>query len=374
NTYFFKKLTKLSALIVVSANLSASDPYLAVSTIAENVNEVPDELTKYSLHYGITSIGNDLYVIDGTKHSICKLVENTDGKWQVSTIAGVPHSKDDSYIRFKDDDFGTKAVFHYPWGITSMKGDLYVTDQANRLIRKIAYYSNRKTWQVSTIAGTGTGGFKDGIRMEAQFSGPCDITTMDSALYVIDQDNNCIRKLVENTDGEWQVSTIPSNRDVGRANGTIMAAHFSKLCGMTNMGGDLYLVDKSRIRRIAFPNHTSIFAKEVSISGNENTLITGKLPTTDIGTLTTVKDAPKYGTVVVDNTGGYTYTPNDPNSSGKDSFSLQVKNDQQITSIVPVAVTVTPISGLNAIYKSITQPVWGFWHYWNSVKSMVVGG
>lgn len=66
---------------------------------------------------------------------------------------------------------GQGALFNSPKGITvDPKGVFYITDESNHRIRKMVYSSGY--YQVSTIAGSGTGGYKDGTALSAQFKKP----------------------------------------------------------------------------------------------------------------------------------------------------------------------------------------------------------
>ncbi|MEI6628009.1 MAG: hypothetical protein WCN27_01190, partial [Alphaproteobacteria bacterium] len=199
---------------------------------------------QFTQPWGITRIGNDLYVTDSAISSIRQLTKNSDGKtWKVSTIAGMRHEVSNTHAVFKDDVYGRKAVFNWPYDITNMNGALYVSDTNNHLIRELVKNSDDKTWKVSTIAGQGRAGFKDGTREEAQFNRPYGITSMGKALYVVDRGNFSIRKLVKK-EGKWQVSTIAGDGNNGYINGTGMASRFSQPWGITSIGTDaLYVVD-----------------------------------------------------------------------------------------------------------------------------------
>ena len=90
---------------------------------------------------------------------------------------------------------GTSARFDNPFGLTiSPDGStLYVTDTANRRIRKIDITSG----QTSLIAGSGSEGSTDGVGAAASFKYPAGITidTSGQNLYVADRDGHTIRKI-----------------------------------------------------------------------------------------------------------------------------------------------------------------------------------
>ena len=87
---------------------------------------------------------------------------------------------------------GTSASFNLPQGITTDGTNLYVADQDNHLIRKIVI----STGVVTTVAGTGSSGSANGTGTSASFNGPTGITTDGTNLYLADSLNHLIRKIV----------------------------------------------------------------------------------------------------------------------------------------------------------------------------------
>ena len=86
---------------------------------------------------------------------------------------------------------GTSASFNYPRGITTDGTILYVADNSNHLIRKIVI----STGAVTTVAGTGSSGSANGTGTSASFYSPVGITTDGTNLYVADSYNHQIRKI-----------------------------------------------------------------------------------------------------------------------------------------------------------------------------------
>jgi len=84
-----------------------------------------------------------------------------------------------------------EATFHCPTGVaaSSKSIDVYVADTGNNVIRKI---SNGK---VTTFAGTGVRGHKDGAANEAQFRCPRGVIVDDKANVLYVCDNHCIRRV-----------------------------------------------------------------------------------------------------------------------------------------------------------------------------------
>lgn len=112
------------------------------------------------------------------------------------------------------------AAFSKPYGIcVDSNRVIYVTEQDNHRVRRID-----PTGTVSTLAGSGTQGFLDGIGTNASFhslSGIC--LANDGHLYVVDRGNQAIRKIT--TAGT--VTTLVSNLNLG--NGHLEADLFGNL-------------------------------------------------------------------------------------------------------------------------------------------------
>src|SRR3954447_1990813 len=101
---------------------------------------------------------------------------------------------------FKD-GLGTQAEFNTPAGIgRDGDGSIYVADQFNHRIRKVT-----RGGDVTTIAGTGDGSYRDGPGGSATFNDPQDVVVGDdSNLYVADYTNGKIRRI----SNSGQVSTV----------------------------------------------------------------------------------------------------------------------------------------------------------------------
>jgi sugar lactone lactonase YvrE len=132
---------------------------------------------------GITTDGTNLYVADSINNSIRKIVIATGVVTTIANTARTPGSADGA---------GTAATFNLPKGITTDGTTLYVADTDNNTIRKIVI----ATGIVTTLAGTaGFDGAVDGVGTVARFSGPTDITLAGATLYVVDSNNQTIRKI-----------------------------------------------------------------------------------------------------------------------------------------------------------------------------------
>lgn len=168
----------------------------------------------------------------------------------VSTYAGT------GMAGFKNGKIDT-ATFRHPFGICRDKNNnLFVADAENNCIRKI----NTTTGMVSTYAGTGVAGWKDGDAALAQFRTPTGVCADDAGnIYVADFENQRIRKI--STSG--QVSTIAGSGVAGYAEGNDTAAQFNyprSIC--IDYLNNLYIADSwnHRIRKITASGVVSTYA------------------------------------------------------------------------------------------------------------------
>lgn len=127
---------------------------------------------------------NRLYVADTGNHCI-RMVYNG----VVSSFAGKCGSPG-----YKDGP-ATAAQFHEPYGLAVFKssGNIYIADRKNHRVRKIT-----PTGVVSTVAGTGVAGYKDGAASVAQFKDPHAVavhylTGGQGRVFVADYYNHKIR-------------------------------------------------------------------------------------------------------------------------------------------------------------------------------------
>jgi sugar lactone lactonase YvrE len=140
--------------------------------------------------------------------------------------------------------------------IFDTKGTLYMTDQGNCMVRKIA-----PDGTVTSIAGTPHSGFKDGKGDLALMKFPIGIDLgPDGSIYVADHQNNAIRKI--SPDGT--LSTIAGDPDrEGLMDGDLKTARFKKPYGVKlDQAGTLWICDTENglIRKIAPDGQVSTFA------------------------------------------------------------------------------------------------------------------
>jgi len=170
----------------------------------------------------------DLFVADEKNNLIRKVTL----AGVVSTFAGTGHSG------AANNPDGRQASFNGPCGIAiDAQDNLYVTDCYNHQIRKIT-----STGIVTTYAGSGAPGMINGAAHEARFSYPVSVAVDSSGIvYVSDQGNNRIRKIEGGT-----VTSFAGSGVEGFANSRTGAqAQFHQPAGIANdMLGNVYVADQ----------------------------------------------------------------------------------------------------------------------------------
>ena len=118
-----------------------------------------------------------------------KLKRGADG-WPV--LDGEVEPYIENGLGFRDGSI-TEAQFNEPHGLAiDREGNVYVADTQNQRIRKIDIRTN----MVTTIAGNGSKGYKDGEPLDAEFNEPWGVCLdKDEFIYIADKQNHCIRKL-----------------------------------------------------------------------------------------------------------------------------------------------------------------------------------
>jgi sugar lactone lactonase YvrE len=173
-----------------------------------------------------TDAAGNIYVADSYNSAIRRIT--TDGK--VTTLAG------NGNLGLVN---GTAEVaqFYSPSALAvDLSGNVYVADRGNNAIRKIT-----PAGVVTTLAGNGEAGYTDGTGSSAYFNTPTGIA-VDAAgnVYVADNGNNIIRKIT----AAGVVTTIAGSRTVGYANGVGILANFNKPTGIAlDATGNIYVTE-----------------------------------------------------------------------------------------------------------------------------------
>jgi WD40 repeat protein len=197
----------------------------------------------------------NVYVADCWNTSIRKITP--DG--QVITLAGAAGQAGSS------DGTGAAALFGYPQGVAvDDKGNIYVADTCNALIRKIT-----RDGDVTTVAGSANNqGSNDGTGRNAQFSEPTGVAVDgDGNIYVADYGNSTIRKIAQT----GEVTTLAGNaNDLGSCDGVGKNAHFRYPTGVAaDAGGNVYVADSGNniIRKITPDGIVTTLAGNVQHAG-----------------------------------------------------------------------------------------------------------
>ncbi|HRS20573.1 MAG TPA: stalk domain-containing protein [Clostridia bacterium] len=236
------------SLVAWPLSLHAEEPVLSVlagSGIPENADGLPEKAgfnTPYGLY--VDSQGR-IYVADSYNNSI-RLISDS----KVSTVAGSSIGNDSYGFPMGGlvDGDAEKAVFNKPRAVVvNGQGTIYVADTGNNVIRKISQ------GKVTTYAGTGKAGFRNGSVRDAQFNAPSGLA-LDKAgnLYVADTLNNVIRKISP----QGVVTTYAGNNTgaAGYRDGSLTGAEFNEPAALTIDSQDnLYVADSGNqlIRKIA---------------------------------------------------------------------------------------------------------------------------
>jgi sugar lactone lactonase YvrE len=195
---FMSKLLLMMVLLLVASCSSTTEnvpppvaevlkPYTVSTLAGSGIYGFADGAGKdaaFADAYGLTTdAAGNIYVADGSNNRIRKI---TPGGF-VTTVAG-------ESAFGSANGTGANALFNYPHGlVVDGDGNIFVADAGNSLIRKIS-----REGVVSTIAGNGAAGFKNGVGKEAQFNFPADLVLDPLGnLYVSDGANHCIRKVTQ---------------------------------------------------------------------------------------------------------------------------------------------------------------------------------
>ena len=183
--------------------------------------------TRFADPFGVAlDAAGNLYVADGGDNNSIRKI-GLDGV--STTLAGA--------VEGYAEGLGKAASFNTPSGLAvDGAGNLYVADTGNNAIRKIT-----PDGKVSTLAGDGLAGDKDGRGAAARFNGPIGVAVDDEGVvYVTDTYNDRIRRIAPNGD----VTTLAGGARAGKADGQAAQALFDLPTGLAvAANGDLYIAD-----------------------------------------------------------------------------------------------------------------------------------
>ena len=202
------------------------------------------------------SDGTNLYVADQFNGVIRKIVLATGVETVLAGSLGQIGEVDGT---------GSSARFGAPSGLTMDSTSLYVADNWGNTIRKIVI----ATGQVTTLAGSSSSsGSLDGAGTNARFNGPNAIATDGTNLYVTDQNNDTIRQVTKT----GVVTTLAGSAgNYGEVNATGTSARFGNPTGIACDGTNLYVADNGQqtIRKVVISTSVVTTIAGVSGTGNE---------------------------------------------------------------------------------------------------------
>lgn len=145
-----------------------------------------------------------IYIAEAGNHVIRVISRNENGGFEVSTFAGIPGN-----AGFRD-GLVDSAKFISPHAVVIDKnGGIVVADIGNARVRLI------KDGMVSTIAGNGEAGSKDGKPSEATFKYVMDIVPFGKTIYLADAGSHLIRKIIPGN----EVTTLSLNDTLSTPHG-----------------------------------------------------------------------------------------------------------------------------------------------------------
>ncbi|MDB5267951.1 MAG: hypothetical protein JWP58_991 [Hymenobacter sp.] len=196
-------------------------------------------LARFNLPHGVAvDASGVLYVADTFNHTIRKITP----AGYVTTLAGQAGHKGSA------DGAGAMARFFHPAAVAvDAQGVLYVADNGNGTIRKIT-----ATGEVTTLAGDARhGGHADGPGATARFRAPTGVAVdARGNVYVVDHLNALIRKI---TPAGEVITLVGSALRFGPNDGIGAAARFNGPGGIAvDASGTLYVTDSvnNTIRKI----------------------------------------------------------------------------------------------------------------------------
>jgi len=252
-------------VFVFSQPLQAEELSLRIMAGSGQVQKLDGLLTKagFNTPYGLAvDSKGSIYVADSYNNTVRVIANGI-----VGTVAGSENGKDSYGLPMGGyaDGAVSEAKFNRPRGIVvDAQGIIYVADTENHVIRKIA------GGKVTTLAGTGKAGYKNGIGREAQFDTPSGLAVDKVGnVYVADTLNNVIRKITAS--GIVSTYAGKGTGEAGFLNGSTTQALFNEPADLAFDNKDnLYILDSGNqlIRLITG-------GKVETLAGSQGSLIAG---------------------------------------------------------------------------------------------------
>ena len=144
------------------------------------------------------------------------------------------------------DGRGAEAAFNTPSSLAvDAGGNLYVADTGNNRVRRVT-----PEGVVTTVAGSGEAGFRDGPASDARFDAPVGVAVdKEGNVYVADTYNDRVRLVTKG----GQVRTLAGAGRPGHSDGPAADSLFDTPCALAvSEAGDIYVADtgNNRLRKI----------------------------------------------------------------------------------------------------------------------------
>lgn len=145
----------------------------------------------------------EVYIADSESSSIRALDLKTGGS---RLLAGGDPIFSDNLFKFGDHDgIGAEVLLQHPLGVCfGQNGKVYIADSYNHKIKRL----DPSTKRVTTIAGTGKAGFKDGKSLAAQLSEPSGLVEAGNGKLLIADTNNSVIRHMDLNQAEPELLTL----------------------------------------------------------------------------------------------------------------------------------------------------------------------
>jgi uncharacterized protein (TIGR03437 family) len=237
-----------AALLWISTSAAQAQPTFTISTVAGTGvagyygDGGPATNATLNQPYGMApDAAGNLYIADDFNNRIRKVAVNGT----ITTLAGTGAAGFGG-----DGGPATRALLFNPIRVSfDAAGNLYIADSGNNRVRKVT-----PSGTISTVAGSSQGYSGDGgPATSALLYGPVDaVPDVAGNLFIVDQGNNVVRKI----DTSGIITTVAGNGTPGYS-GDGHAATAASLNGPTGVAvdasGDLFISDRgnNRIRKVS---------------------------------------------------------------------------------------------------------------------------
>ena len=243
-------LRSLNVSLAIRAGVPlAESPYAGDGGYGNGPDGAPPLETQLSGPYAtaLDAQSGDIYIADTYAH-IVRVIHNNAKTPASLTLVGTAGQ----FGYSGDRGPAQHATLNSPYGIAfdGQTRTLYVADTLNNVIRKVAL--GLPGTPITTVAGTGAAGSSDGPGSSARFNEPRGIVFAgDRKLYIADTGNNKIRVFDPSTSA---VSTVAGSGQAGFKDGQGSAAQFDQPAGLDfeRAGPSLLVADTGNdvIRRV----------------------------------------------------------------------------------------------------------------------------